>query len=72
LILPGYTRYSYNYNNPEQENGFWEFSTKAVNLLKEYKAIFPFVFECLEKFRNLYNRQNKFFKVKSIYDKLGL
>lgn len=66
LILPGYSRFSYNYDNPEQENGYWEFSTKGVNLLKEYKEKFSFVFESLDKFRNLYNRQNKFFKVKFI------
>jgi hypothetical protein len=62
LILPGYTRY--NDTVGEDLNALaWEFSSKAIEVIKDYKKNFPFVFECLDKFKNLYNRHNKFFKV---------
>ena len=66
LILPGYTRYiedPYNYG----EAFCWEFSKLAVDLIYEYQSKFPFVFQCLEKYRNLYNRSNKFFRIYELF-----
>lgn len=66
LVLPGYTRFCniYGGNEEYQTNGYYEFSSRAVQLIKEYKEKFPFIFDSLDKFRDLYNRQNKFFKVR--------
>jgi 5'-3' exonuclease len=61
LILPGYTRYIED-SDSYSESHNWEFSESAVNLIKEYKDKYPFVFDCLEKYKNLYNRSNKFFR----------
>ena len=66
LILPGYTRYMEN-NRNLGEAVCWEFSKNAQNLLFEYKEKFPFVFESLEKYSNLYSIGNKFFKVYEIF-----
>jgi hypothetical protein len=63
LILPGYTRYNETTGYEDLNSLNWEFSVKAIEVIKEYRTAFPFVFECLDKFQNLYNRPNKFFKV---------
>jgi hypothetical protein len=64
LILPGYTRYNESTGYEDLNSLNWEFSVKAIEVIKDYMQTFTFVFECLDKFKNLYNRQNKFFKVK--------
>jgi 5'-3' exonuclease len=65
LVLPGYTRCI------ESNKGFnrdqFEFSTAAVEILKEYKQKFPFVFESLEKYKTLYHRSSKFFKIYELF-----
>jgi hypothetical protein len=63
MVLPGYTRYNETVGYEDLNSLAWEFSPKAVDAIKEYKQAFPFVFECLDKFKNLYNRHNRFFKV---------
>jgi hypothetical protein len=70
LILPGYTRVNENTENDNENYGGWEFSTNAVETIKEYHTRFPFVFEALNKFKVLYNRMNKFFKIFELFSTL--
>ncbi len=70
LILPGYTRVNESTENDYQNFGGWEFSTKAVLTIKEYHSQFPFVFDALNKFKVLYNRMNKFFKIYELFSTL--
>jgi len=62
MILPGYTRSFYEEHFSYEESIFsWEFSEEAVKLLQEYKERFPYVFECLDKYQEVY-RSSKYYK----------
>jgi hypothetical protein len=65
IILPGYTRYVGYPNNEDSSAKFWEFSSAAVDIIKEYLTNYKFVFDSLERYREMYATSNKFFKVKS-------
>lgn len=66
MVLPGYTRFVENTVNYGDAH-CWEFSKSAVEIIMKYKEKFPFVFDCLEKYKNLYNRSNKFFRVYELF-----
>ena len=63
IILPGYTRYIGNPYSEDSNSKFWEFTTSAVEYIKEFIKKFPFVVESLEKYKKLYTTSTKHFKV---------
>ena len=66
-ILPGYTKIDETCNNEYDSHVSWEFSDKAIETIREYKNNFNFVFEALDKFKVLYNRTGKFFKIWELF-----
>jgi 5'-3' exoribonuclease 1 len=69
LILPGFTRYIEDTNKPA-ESFSWEFSDTAVELVRIYKEKYPFVFDCLEKYKTLYHRSDKFFRIYELFSNI--
>jgi hypothetical protein len=69
LILPGFTRYIEDRNHGSDAFS-WEFSDTAVELIRKYKEKYPFVFDCLEKYKTLYNRSDKFFRIYELFSNI--
>ena len=67
MIVPGYTRSTFEEKfDYEQSIIAWEFSDKAVQLIKEYIERFSFIIESIEKYIGL-TKSIRFFKIIDLF-----